>query len=368
MDNPLIIPFFIPHAGCPFTCAFCNQYEITGRDKIITPEEIAPQVENYLKHAKNSSRRVEIAFYGGSFTGLPIDFQVKLLTVAAQIKKNGDIQGIRLSTRPDYISNEILQMLQVYGVTTIELGVQSLSDEILANSQRGHTVDDTMLATKLIRQYPFELVYQLMLGLPGDNPVSALKTAEKTVQARPDYTRIYPTLVLKGTQLAQWYLQGEFKPWSLEQTIEVAAQWLGIFSLYQIPVIRLGLQATENLTYEKDLLAGPYHPAFGELVKSSLMYQQAIFLLEKERDRLTAQITLLFNPRDYSLITGQKRHNISKLKLQFGLTDIILEPAETMKRNDLAVKMGGTVRMISRQEFLEIYRIRKEEPIGKDVE
>lgn len=366
MKKPLIIPFFIPHAGCPFTCVFCNQWKISGNEGEIKPEEIDGYVAAYLQKSRLwPDRYREIAFYGGSFTALPSKKQLSLLQAAAEQKKKGRIKGIRLSTRPDFIDRPILERLFSYGVTTVELGVQSLVDEVLEKTCRGHSVADTTRALQLLREYPFQVGYQLMLGLPGDSFTYARLTAEKTVAAQPDFVRIYPTLVLRGTELEKWYQEGRYTPWSLQDAVRVAASWLGVFSLYQIPVIRLGLQARENLSSEKDLVAGPYHPAFGELVESRLMLEQ----IEKGWQELRADksrkpgiegensLIISFAPRDYSKVVGQNKRNLHELKQKYGLDKITLIPNEEIAENDLEIKTSLQTVKIKRKDFLDRYRI-----------
>ncbi|MDD4665448.1 MAG: radical SAM protein [Clostridia bacterium] len=359
MEKPLIIPFFIPHAGCPFTCVYCNQWKISRKEEEIKPEEIDQYVEEYLKKARLwPGRFVEIAFYGGSFTALPPEKQVGLLQAAAAQKKKGRIKGIRLSTRPDYLDEEILARLLSYGVTTVELGVQSLVDEVLAKACRGHDVADTARALSLLRKYPLQVGYQLMLGLPGDSSSFARLTGKKTVEARPDFVRIYPALVLQGTTLAQWYREGSYTPWSLQQAVQLAAYWLGVFSFYQIPVIRMGLQAVDNLSPEKDLVAGPYHPAFGELVESRLMLEQMCVGLGELQARAGDPLTVFFHPRVYSQVVGQKKENLCFLREKYNLAKINLMPKEGVQGNDLEMRTTLQVVRIKRQDFLERYRIR----------
>jgi histone acetyltransferase (RNA polymerase elongator complex component) len=358
MKKPLIIPFFIPHAGCPFTCVYCNQWKISGKSEEIKPEEIDQYVETYLQKARLwKDRYVEIAFYGGSFTALPREKQVRLLRAAAEQKQKGRIKGIRLSTRPDYIDEEILERLLSYGVTTVELGVQSLVDEVLVKTCRGHCVEDTARALRFLRKYPFQVGYQLMLGLPGDSFSFAHLTAQRTVEARPDFVRIYPTLVLRGTTLAKWYREGSYIPWSLQEAVQMAVSWLGVFSFYQIPVIRLGLQAVENLSVEKDLVTGPYHPAFGELVESRLMLEQMKAGLEKLQIKAGETLTVFFNPRVYSKVVGQKKENLCFLQEKYRLLKINLRPQKDFAENDLEMATTCQVVHIKRQDFLERYRI-----------
>ncbi len=358
MEKPLIIPFFIPHVGCPFTCVFCNQWEISGEKEAIQPEEIADYVDAYLKKARLwPDRYVEIAFYGGSFTAIPPEKQGEYLQAAAEQKRKGRINGIRLSTRPDFINKEILDRLFFYGVTTVELGVQSLVDEVLKKTGRGHSVADTLTATRLLRKYPFQVGYQLMLGLPGDNRSFARLTVEKAVAAAPDFVRIYPTLVLKGTILATWYKEKKYQPWSLEQAVETAADWLGTFSFYGIPVIRMGLQAVENLSLQQDLLAGPYHPAFGELVESHLLLEQMQTGLSELELQEGEALTLSFHPLAQSKVVGQKKLNLVLLREKYGIERIKLVPQEKLAKNNLEISTASQSVTIKRQDFLKKYRI-----------
>lgn len=357
MDKHLTIPFFIPHEGCPFTCVFCNQWEITGEEEVSHPEDMEERVLSYLKSAKAKHSQIEVAFFGGSFTGIPYHHQVQWLSAASALKKRGLIDGIRLSTRPDYISHSILKYLLEFGVTTIELGVQSLVDDVLLKACRGHSLRDILRATRIIRGYPLDLVYQLMLGLPGDSFERAILTAKRAIKIRPDYIRIYPTLVLKGTALAYWYEDGKYKPWSLAEAVEVGYHWFASFLAHEIPTIRMGLQAAENLSLERDLLDGPYHPAYGELVESRLLLEHIKNLFSQLNDKEVNGFTLYFNPRIYSKVTGQHKKNIDYLQKHYNLDYISLSPRDTMEKNDLALSTAGETVALTRKEFLEKYRI-----------
>jgi len=352
----LVIPFFIQHAGCPFTCVFCNQWQITGQKDIDRPEQVAARVSDYLQTVKGKPDSVEIAFYGGSFTGLPFGEQEKWLKEACEIKKKGLVSGIRLSTRPDFITEDTLENLQRYGVTTVELGVQSLVDEVLIQSCRGYLSETVYKATRLIRGYPFQLVYQLMLGLPGDTMARARLSAERTVKAAPEAVRIYPALVLKGSTLARWHEEGSYVPWSLEQAVEAGAEWLALFSLYEIKVIRMGLLASKNLDQKHSLAAGPYHPAYGELVEGRLMLKQLKSILNVLGNDF-ASLTVSFNPRDYSKVAGHKKIGIQEIKKEYGIDHIELQPDDNVAENDLKVTVGSETIHLTRQEFLEKYRI-----------
>lgn len=356
MDRPLIIPFFIPHAGCPFTCVFCNQWGISGTVESARPEDVRPRVLKYIAARKGKPIRSEAAFFGGSFTGLDQEIQKGFLEAAFSLKQEGLIQGIRLSTRPDYISREIIHNLLAYGVTTIELGVQSLIDTVLEKSCRGHTYGDVVKAAQIIRDYPFELIFQLMLGLPGDTRELAATTAKRAVKLAPDGVRIYPALVIKGTVLENWFNAGSYKPWGLEEAVESGSLWLSMFTANDIRVIRLGLQAADNLSPDRDLVTGPYHPAYGELVYSRLMLKQARGGIDLLRDK-NGLLKVYCNPRDYSIVRGQNNVNIKDISQVYDFSQIKIIRDPDIKRQDLRIETEKETRFLARQEFLKKYRI-----------
>ena len=216
------IPIFVPHRGCPFDCVFCNQKRITGTQKEVTADDVHNIIGEYLKTLPSKNRRIEAAFFGGSFTGIPINEQSELLAAANEYLKKGDIDGIRLSTRPDYIDKEILDNLLKYGVTTIELGVQSMDDSVLKSSNRGHTRKDVINAVRLIKEYSFTLGLQMMTGLPGDTDEKSLYTADEIIKLKPDIVRIYPTLTIKDTFLEKMYLTGKYQPQSVDEAVNLA--------------------------------------------------------------------------------------------------------------------------------------------------
>ena len=218
------IPIFVPHRGCPFDCVFCNQKRITGTQKEVTADDVHNIIGEYLKTLPSKNRRIEAAFFGGSFTGIPINEQSELLAAANEYLKKGDIDGIRLSTRPDYIDKEILDNLLKYGVTTIELGVQSMDDSVLKSSNRGHTRKDVINAVRLIKEYSFTLGLQMMTGLPGDTDEKSLYTADEIIKLKPDIVRIYPTLTIKDTFLEKMYLTGKYQPQSVDEAVNLAKQ------------------------------------------------------------------------------------------------------------------------------------------------
>ncbi len=326
------IPIFVPHRGCPFDCVFCNQKRITGSTTDVKPSDVTETIKKYLKTLPETDRTVEAAFFGGSFTGIPIDEQTALLSAAYEFKKRGLIDGIRLSTRPDYISLEILDNLERFGVTTIELGVQSMDDGVLKAANRGHTRDDVVNAVDLIRKYPFTLGLQMMTGLPSDTDEKSLKTADEIIALGPDIVRIYPTLTIKDTFLEKMYLSGKYTPQTLDAAVELAKKLLLKFEGNGIRVIRIGLQSTDEISEGGSVVAGPLHSAFGELVENSIFYDKIAALIAGTVKWDTK--TIRVNPRDISKAVGNKRRNILKIKQEFGI-DIKIVGDENIERNEV---------------------------------
>lgn len=247
MQKQYVIPIFVPHLGCPNDCIFCNQKTISGEQKQVTKEDVANTVEYYLSSFKEENAYIEIAFFGGSFTGIDVEKQEELLSAAYEFIKQGKVNGIRLSTRPDYIDKEILRRLKKYKVTTIELGVQSSNDYILKRCGRGHTFEEVKNASKLIRRFGFTLGHQMMCGLPESTRLDELNTAKDLAKLKPKIVRIYPVLVLKGTKLAKEYENGEYEPLSCNQAVEICKELYYFFQSKKIQVIRMGLQNTETI-------------------------------------------------------------------------------------------------------------------------
>lgn len=299
------IPVFVPHMGCPNDCSFCNQRKITGKDEEMTPELARKLIEESLSTIE--SDYVEIGFFGGSFTGIDKEFQRELLSVAKEYKDAKKIHAIRLSTRPDYIDEERLALLKEYGVDTIELGAQSMDDEVLKFNRRGHTSEDTQKASRLIKSYGFKLGLQMMTDLYGDTNEKCKQSAEKIIALSPDCVRIYPTLVLSGTYLDELYNKGEYIPQNLDDAVKLCADLKTRFDEEKIPVIRIGLMSSDNINPEKDVVAGPYHPSMGELVLSEIY-------LRKILKEINTDAEILVNKRDISAFVGNKKSNIKKLK------------------------------------------------------
>lgn len=261
-----IIPIFVPHKGCPHQCSFCNQKHITGQLEEMTSAKAHEIIELYLSTIDTQKFRTEIAFYGGSFTAIDLEYQNSLLEVAYEYMQKGYIKGIRLSTRPDSISMEILDNLKRFGVTEIELGVQSMCDNVLFANERGHTAKDVENAVDLIRKYDFSLGLQQMTGLYKDSDEDDLYTAEKICELKPDFVRIYPTLVFNNTNLADYYSKGLYKPHTVEHAVELCSKLKCIYEKNSIKIIRLGLLMSEDEA-KNNFIAGPYHPRFRELVE-----------------------------------------------------------------------------------------------------
>lgn len=322
MSEKYIIPIFVPHLGCPNNCTFCNQKSISGQMKNVTGKEVKETIEKFLKSFKNNDIEKEIAFFGGSFTGIEKNIQEELLSVAYEYVKNGTVTGIRVSTRPDYIDKEKLKLLKQYGVKTIELGVQSTNDYILKKCKRGHTFEDVKKASKLIRRFGFVLGHQMMIGLPESTRLDELNTAKDLAKLKPKIIRLYPVLVIKNTELEAEYLNKEYEPVTLNQAVEICKELLYFFEKKKIKVIRIGLQNTDLISnpenVESEVVAGPYHEAFGQLVEDSIWYDKILNEIKKFNTKvIEAQIEV--NPANVNNVVGHKRSNIEKLKETYDL-------------------------------------------------
>lgn len=301
------ISLFVPHMGCPHQCSFCNQKTISGSVKELTAEDVTETLTKASRD-NNNPKTTEIAFFGGSFTAINREYMLSLLKSAKPFLDKGYFSGIRISTRPDAIDRDVLEILKSYGVTAIELGAQSTDDGVLKLNHRGHNRSDIVNASNLIKENGFSLGLQMMTGLPGDTDEKALATAEDIISLNPDTVRIYPTIVLEGTELGRMYKNGEYSPQTLENAVDLCAELLKRFYSNHITVIRLGLHSGGNI--EEGYLAGPYHPAFGELCESRIYLSLAEEQLKlKEKGKYTIYV----NPREISKMTGQKQSNKNHL-------------------------------------------------------
>ena len=308
----LIIPFFIHHRGCPHRCLFCNQRSIVGADRDESDDpvtDLGRTIDRWL--ARSGQRKnVQVAFYGGSFTCLDEGVQSKLLNKVAPYLKSGRVSSIRLSTRPDCLTTEIVEFLISAGVGTVEIGAQSMNDEVLRRAGRGHTARHVKSAARLLIGAGIETGIQLMAGLPGETTRSFMDGAREVVKLSPHLIRLYPTLVLEHTELADLYRRSSWRPLGLERAVSLMARARALFEEHRIRVIRVGLQPTVEL--EKQVLDGPYHPAFGELVNSRCWYRKIRPLLVRAgRDRV---VRLTIGARDYSALAGQRSTNLRRLK------------------------------------------------------
>lgn len=338
VSRPLVIPVFIPHEGCPHCCIFCNQHQISGRGQVpISADEVGRTIQTWLERSRSRNRQqIQVAFFGGSFTGLAMERQQDLLAAVQPFLQQGMVGEIRLSTRPDYIDDERLQLLCRHGVGTVELGVQSCDDHLLQLAGRGHSCSDTIRAASLIKAAKLRLGIQLMLGLPGQTFASLRQTLARIIALRPDFVRLYPVLVLTGSGLAALYHRGEYRPLSLARAVLQAAFMKKRFDDQGIAVVRMGLQPGPEL--EQSLVAGPYHPAFGELVKGRLM-------LAETRKALAAvptgqRVTLVINDRDQSIFRGVGSRNLKRLK-QLGLLDRFNLGTDSGQSRQTVVILGG---------------------------
>lgn len=300
------LPIFIPHRGCSHDCAFCNQKKITGVDTDITADDVRDMIKEFLSTIRNDNISVEVAFFGGSFTGLELETQERLLAVAAEFFPRVD--GIRLSTRPDYISDEVLDLLVKYGVTTVELGVQSSDDEVLRLNNRGHSFDDVKNASKMIKSRGISLGHQMMLGLYSSDPQRDMQTVKDIIALHPDCVRIYPVVTLRDTKLQSLYEQGKYQPYTVDKAANLAKEAVCMFRDSGIDVIRVGLHSSEELDTGNSVIAGPYHQAFGELVES-LCFRDVIEKEIKGKHLRDCILEFACNPNDVSKVIGHRKMN-----------------------------------------------------------
>lgn len=299
------IPIFLPEESCPHRCIFCDQHKISGTVEVPSPKDVREIIETHLSTIKNR-KYTDIAFFGGSFTGMSLEMQEEYLKIAFQYIKNESVRSIRLSTRPDYIDEENLNLLKNYGVRTIELGAQSFDDEVLKMSNRGHTAAKTIEASQLIKEKGFQLGLQMMIGLPGDTEVKSLHTASEIIRLGANNTRIYPTLILKNTALARMFKEEKYKPMSIEKAVSLTKKIMLMFEKGNVKILRVGLHPSEELDCSKSLIAGPYHPSFKGLVLTERWAD--IFCADFPKTKLK-ELHLHINPLQINYAIGYKSQN-----------------------------------------------------------
>lgn len=337
--NNFVIPVFIPHSGCPHQCVFCNQNKITGVEKQPTVEEVENKIVNYLRTIGKRGKNVLVAFYGGSFTALKTDLQVSYLRAALKYLRAGRIDGIRISTRPDYIDDDILDVLSKYGVSQIELGIQSFDDAVLELSSRGCNSGHGKSASKLIRERGFLLGHQLMVGLPGDSFKKLIETAVTSIRYKPDMVRVYPTLVMKGTELAELK---NYKPLSLNEAVEQTRFLMEFYQEHLVRILRVGLHPPSDMT---SILSGPFHPSFRFLVNTKIW---GAFLSKIIRSSRSFE-KLYLSSDDYQFAIGYKRKNRKILGEQ-----VKLLPKDWIARNCVCLDSGQVFNRVDwRREYLQ---------------
>ncbi len=299
------IPVFIPQLACPFQCIYCDQQKISGKHSIPLVDDVCQIIDSHLVTLPKENAIIEVAFFGGNFTGLPLEMQENFLKQVQPYIQNGQVQSIRLSTRPDYINEAILSLLKKYCVETIELGVQSLDDEVLMNVQRGYTAEDVIRTSALIKNKGFRLGLQMMIGLPGDTLNRSIDTAKQFISLGVDDVRIYPTLVIKETELEDLYNQKKYTPLPLETAVDWCKQLYLIFEKAGINILRLGLHPSEELVNGASLIAGPFHVSIRELVMTAIWND----LFEKIESDVNKQLTVFVPSKEYNYSVGYHASN-----------------------------------------------------------
>ena len=336
--SPFIIPVFLPHQGCPHRCIFCDQYTITGHsgleDKRVTPSAVRKTIEQWLTRPRRENNGgVQVAFYGGNFTGLSLQRQEELLRTVTPYIEDGLVENIRISTRPDYIDDTNILFLKEYSVGVVELGIQSFDQEVLAASIRGHSVKQSEDAISLLKKNGFMVGAQIMCGLPGETTSRLMTSVKRVAALAPDFIRIYPVLVIRGSGLEKIYRNKVYKPLSLPRAIALCCRMKNLFDQHGIKVVRMGLQPSREL--EEKVLAGPYHPSFGELVMSRALFKKSREILH--RTNVTPKRCLSIAASDESAFRGPKSVSIKRLTALGLLDEVELVFDKKQPRNNVTV-------------------------------
>lgn len=344
-----IIPIFVPNEGCPHNCVFCNQSIITGNEQKVDADFVRKTIEDYLKTIKRENSIVEVSFFGGTFTAISMDRQKELLKIAKEYKDRGDVDFIHLSTRPDYINRDILDNLKDYSVEVIELGIQSLDREVLVKSGRGHSAEDARRASYLIKEYGFVLGHQIMLGLPCDTFEKDIKTVKESIAMRPDIYRLYPALVIRKTAMESMYKKGVYKPYDLFEAVDICKTLYCILRANKIKVIRIGLQPTEEINFGADVVAGPFHPAFRELVEGSI-YNSIVG--NSIPEFYEGEVTIKINYKDLSKLYADKKEYFNKMKEKLSKCSIKVIQSKKVNRETLIINGKNLDKVISIDDYI----------------
>jgi histone acetyltransferase (RNA polymerase elongator complex component) len=339
LKKHLIIPIFIPHQGCPHRCIFCQQKTITNfSESLSAPDDIRDTIELAISSKRCLNQKPkEVAFYGGTFTSLPAASMITMLAAVRPFIQKGIIQSIRLSTRPDALSEDKLDILDSLGVSTVELGVQSMDNEVLRLSNRGHTSRDTINAVKALKERGFKVGIQLMPGLPGDSKEVFMDTVDSVINLKPDMARLYPTLVIKGTKLAQWYKEGRYTPMGITDTVNLCKDACIRLENSGIPVIRIGLMSSPSLLKEGEIIAGPWHPCLGSLVRSAIHLERLIPFLPPMGE--AKNIILCAPGQEMPLITGYKKSGLRHIETITGTMIKDVVPDDSVPSGEVAYKI-----------------------------
>lgn len=306
-DNQYTIPIFIPHKGCPNNCVFCNQKKISGQIEDVTIEDVDNKIKEYLEYYRDSSKKIEIAFFGGSFTGIDVELQISYLEVANKYIKDGKVDSIRISTRPDYINEDILAMLKKYNVQTIELGVQSMDEKVLEVSQRGHTAQDVVNASKLITKYGIRLGHQIMIGLPESTLETELCTIKECLRLEPKQLRIYPVYVIEDSELYAMYKNSAYEPLSIAEAVSRCSKVIKECTKTDVSIIRLGLQSTEDITIANSNIYGPVSDNLAEYVMAEIVRNKIEKILDT--NQINDDIIIYVQKKYISICIGPKKIN-----------------------------------------------------------
>ena len=328
-----IVPIFISNQGCPYRCIFCDQGKITGERK--TDAKKVKEIIEVAKKSKKFKGKIEVAFYGGTFTNLPLSYMKELLNAVRPYIEQGIVKEIRISTRPDSLDEKRLEIMKEYNVKTVELGAQSFDDNVLQLANRGHSAKDTINAFYLLKKWGFKVGIQLMPGLPGDSWDTFKNTVKKTIELMPDMVRLYPTVVIRGTGLERLFKDGKYKPLSLEEAIDICVYALIEFEKKGIPVIRIGLMNSESLL--KNIVAGPWHPAFGFLVKSKAFIKQDVIPILKKQDMKKAEIFI--SPNLIPLLRGYKNEALKEIESETGVKILKITPDKSLNHEKIRIEI-----------------------------